>query len=200
MDLWNNEAGRRIGDSTSGADALARETFGAMQRGELVKGLTDHRLRQLSPDDPRLQLPSGDPQRELVDKDDVDRINRDVSRLQDQSRERFPDRHPDRAYFDTLRGQLPGSVSDAKVAETLVAAKTAGIERADQLGSAALHNDQIFVAGKTPGFRAQVDANAPAPALRESAYQAEQQHAVSTYDQAQRQEQQERPPARMQSY
>jgi hypothetical protein len=182
MDLWNNEAGRRIGDATSDRDALAREAYAALQRGELVTGLYDPRLRQVFPDDPRLRLPQGHPQRELVTSNDVDRINQDVSRVQDQSRERFPDRHPDRAYFDALRRQLPAEVSDTKVAEVLLAAKSAGIERVDQLGAVALRGDQIFVAGTTPGFRAQVDATAPAPDMRDTVYQTDQHNLVRAYE------------------
>ena len=182
MDLWNNEAGRRIGDATSGSDALAREAYAALQRGELVTGLHDPRLRQVFPDDPRLRLPQGHPQRELVTSDDVDRINQDVSRLQDQSRERFPDRHPDRAYFDALRRQLPTEVSDTKVAEVMLAAKGAGIERVDQLGAVALRGDRIFVVGTTPGFRAQVDASAPAPDMRDTVYQTDQHNLVRAYE------------------
>lgn len=188
MDLWNNEAGRRIGDATSGPEALAREAYAALRRGDLVAGLQDARLRQLFHDDPRLQLPQGHPQRELVTADDVDRINRDVSRLQDQSRERFPEHHPDHAYFSALRGQLPAEVSDTKVAEVLLAAKTAGIERVEQLDSAVLRNDRIFVVGKTPGFRAIIDATAPAPDMRESVYRTDQHNLTRAYDeQAQQQ-------------
>lgn len=194
MDLWNNEAGRRLGDASSGRDALARETYAALRRGALVTGLHDPRLQQVFADDPRLRLPQGHPQRELVTADDVDRMNLDVSRLQDQARERFPERHPDRAYFDALRRQLPGEVSDTKVAEVLLAAKHAGIERVEQLATATLRGDQIFVAGTTPGFRAQVPANAPAPDMRDSVYQTDQHNLVRAYDEQARQ-----PPVRVQS-
>ncbi|WP_052210361.1 MULTISPECIES: hypothetical protein [Xanthomonas] len=187
MDLWNNEAGRRLGDQTSGQDELARQAYTALRQGDLATGLNDPRLRQLFPDDPRLARPQGDPQRDLVTSGDVDRINKDVSRLQDQARDKFPDTHPDRAYFQTLRGQLPASVSDTKVAEVMIAAKQAGMERVDQLAGAVLRDDHIFVAGKTPGFRAQVDATTPAPDMRQSLYTADQQNAVHAYDQAQSQ-------------
>ncbi len=187
MDLWNNEAGRRIGDATSGRDELAREVFGALRRGELVAGLQDPRLRQVFADDPRLRLPEGHPQRELVTEEDVDRINRDVSRLQDQSRERFPEHHPDRAYFDALRRQLPDEVSDTKVAEVLFAAKQAGIERVEQLGGVAMRGDRIFVSGTTPGFRAEVSATAPAPDMQDSVYRTDQHNRVQAYDEQQQQ-------------
>lgn len=191
MDLWNNEAGRRIGDRTSGTDALARETFAELQRGGLVTGLADDRLRQLFPDDPRLRLPVGSRERDLVDQQDVDRINRDVGRLQDQSRDVFPQQHPDRAYFDALRGQLPATVSDTKVAEALLVAKTAGMERVDQFGSAMLRDGQIFMVGKTPGFHARLDANAPAPDMQQSVYQTDQHNLTRAYEnQAQSQSQQ----------
>jgi hypothetical protein len=189
MDLWNNEAGRRIGDNAPGRDELARDAFSALRRGELVTGLQDARLRQVFPDDPRLQLPQGHPQRDLVTSEDVDRINRDVSRLQDQSRERFPERHRDRAYFDALRRQLPDEVSDTKVAEVLFAAKLAGIERVDQLGGAVLRGDRIFVSGTTPGFRAEVSATAAAPDMRDTVYRTDQHNVVQAYDEQARQQQ-----------
>ena len=182
MDLWNNEAGRRIGDRTSGSEALAREAFAELQRGGLVTGLADPRLRQLFPDDPRLRLAAGNPQRELVDQQDVDRINRDVGRVQDQSHDVFPRQHPDRAYFDVLRAQLPAAVSDTKVAEALLVAKTAGMERADQFGAAMLRDGQIFMVGKTPGFHARLDANAPAPDMQQSVYQTNQHNLAHAYD------------------
>ena len=182
MDLWNNEAGRRIGDRTSGTDALARETFAELQRGGLVTGLADDRVRQLFPDDPRLRLPVGSRERDLVDQQDVDRINRDVGRLQDQSRDVFPQQHPDRAYFDVLRGQLPATVSDTKVAEALLVAKMAGMERADQFGSAMLRDGQIFMVGKTPGFHARLDANAPAPDMQQSVYLTDQHNLTRAYE------------------
>ncbi|WP_126944726.1 hypothetical protein [Xanthomonas sp. BRIP62409] len=193
MDLWNNEAGRRLGDQTSGQDALARQAYDALRHGDLATGLNDPRLRQLFPDDPRLARPQGDPERDLVTGSDVDRINKDVSRLQDQAHDRFPDSHPDRAYFNTLRGQLPASVSDTKVAEVMIAAKLAGVERVDQLAGAVLRDDHIFVAGKTPGFRVQVDATTPAPDVRQSLYMADQHNAVHAYDQAQSQAVQQAP-------
>lgn len=59
MDLWNNEAGRRLGDQTSGRDALARQAYDALRHGDLATGLNDPRLRQLFPDDPRLARPPG---------------------------------------------------------------------------------------------------------------------------------------------
>ncbi|MDR6673962.1 hypothetical protein [Xanthomonas sp. 1678] len=186
MDLWNNEAGRRLGDAAADAPDLAQRTYAALRNGELATGLSDPRLRQLYPDDPRLQLAQGDPQRDLVTGGDVDRINRDVSRLQDQAQDRFPPGHQDRAYFDALRAQLPAEVSDTKVAQAMLAAKSEGIERVDQLGTATLHNDQIFVSGKTPGFRAQIDANAPAPDMRETVYQTDQHNLVRAYDEQHR--------------
>lgn len=157
----------------------------------LVTGLADDRLRQLFPDDPRLRLAAGNPQRELADQQDVDRINRDVGRGQDQSRDVFPQQHPDRAYFDAMRGQLPVAVSDTRVAEALLAAKTAGMERADQLGAAMLGDGQIFMVGKTPGFHARLDANTPAPDMQQSVYQTGQHNLTRAYEsQAQSQPQQ----------
>jgi hypothetical protein len=52
--------------------------------------------------------------------------------------------------------------------------------------ASALGDDQIFVTGTTPGFRARVDALAPAPAMGESLYQVDQHNAVRAYDEATR--------------
>lgn len=183
MDLWNNEAGRRLGDETSGKDELARKVFQAMEQGQLVTSIGDARLRSVYPDDARLALPAGHPQRELVDARDVDRMNADIVRLQRQAGQRFPDDHADNRYFDALRQQLPATVSDAKVAEALVAGKQAGIQSHEQLDRALLLGERIVVSGVTPGVRAVVEVNAAAPDIQQSVYQADQHNALHAYEQ-----------------
>ncbi len=182
MDLWNNEVGRRVGDRTNNAGELAQQAFAELKRGELVVGLDDSRLRQLYPDDPRLRRPDGDPEREMVDSKDVDLINTDIARIQKQARQSFPADHADHGYFTALRNLLPSEIPDAKVAQTLVAAKDAGMVRPEQVASVAVHEGQIFVMGNTPGFRARVDLGAPAPDVRESAYEADKQNLIRGYD------------------
>lgn len=188
MDLWNNEVGRRLGDEASGKDELARKVFQAMGKGQLVTGIQDARLAGVYADDPRLALPPGHPERELVDARDVDRMNQDIVRLQRQVVQRFPGDHPDRAYFDALRQQLPATVSDTKVAEVLVAGKQAGIENRDQLDRALLLGERIVISGVTPGTRAMVEAHAAAPDMQQSVYQADQHNALRAYEQGQQEQ------------
>lgn len=183
MDLWNNEIGRRLGDATGNADALASNAFRALRNGELITRLDDVRLRRIFAGDPRLALPANHPQRELVTADDVGIMNRDIARLQDQAPERFPAHHEDAGYFNAIRNQLPASISDTKVAEVLLAAKMSGIQRADQVGDVLLRDDRIFVIGTTPGFRTVVDATSPAPEMRDTVYQTSQHNAIDRYEQ-----------------
>ncbi|NJM32144.1 MAG: hypothetical protein HC848_03820 [Limnobacter sp.] len=60
MDLWNNEVGRRLGDSVYSKEELAKQLAGQLNNGQLVTSLNDPRLKQVFPSDPRLKLPIGD--------------------------------------------------------------------------------------------------------------------------------------------
>lgn len=192
MDLWNNEVGRRLGDDASGKDQLAQRAYQAVTNGTLITGLNDPRIGQLFADDPRLRLPAADPERQLMTQKDVDRVNRDVGHALDHPRVAFPNNHPDRPMYDNLRSHLPAQVTDEKVAEAVVAAKRAGIESADQIGKVALQNDQIFIAGRTPGFHAQVDATRPAPEMTGSLQQLDSHNRAQAYqEQHQNQNQQQ---------
>ncbi|MBO7942912.1 hypothetical protein JTP77_044440, partial [Streptomyces sp. S9] len=99
MDLWNNEVGRRLGDEASGKDDLAKRCYEAATNGTLITSLNDTRIGQLYPSDPRLQRPQGDPERELMTKEDVAKVNRDVSHALDHPRVPFPKDHPDRDLY-----------------------------------------------------------------------------------------------------
>ena len=83
MDLWNNEIGRRIGDEVFTKEELARRLAQELNNGDLVADLSDQRLQNLYPSDPRLQLPQGDHQREILTEDDVDKINDDIEQWLD---------------------------------------------------------------------------------------------------------------------
>ena len=182
MDLWNNEVGRRLGDEAQGPDALARAVATQLQSGELVTKISDPRLRRVFPDDHRLALPSGHPERDLLTSLDVNRINDDIAMRLDQSLERFPAEHPDRTYFDALRNRLPADVTDAKVAEVMVVAKQAGIDNVGQLGPVLTQDNRIWVTGTTPGFRARLDADSLPPPVQQSVHELESRTTLQKYD------------------
>ncbi|PZO62884.1 MAG: hypothetical protein DI635_10120 [Pseudoxanthomonas suwonensis] len=171
MDLWNNAVGRRLGDELSATD-LGKGVYDALRDGTLIKDLSDPRLQQLYPDDPRLKRPVGDPQRELLNQSDVDRINRDIDRALDKTMSQanaFPANHADQAMFARIRSDLPASVSDEKVAEALKDARTrGGLETAAEINSVALKNGNIYVIGHVPGFRSITGADTPAPAMHDT--------------------------------
>ncbi|MET4731292.1 hypothetical protein ABIE09_005117 [Lysobacter enzymogenes] len=193
MDLWNNEVGRRLGDEASGKDDLAKRCYEAATNGTLITSLNDTRIGQLYPSDPRLQRPQGDPERELMTKEDVAKVNRDVSHALDHPRVPFPKDHPDRDLYDKLRSGLPAQVTDEKVAEAVLATKRAGMHEPSDIGKVALQNDQIFIAGRTPGFHAQVDAGKPAPDMSGTVQQLNSHNRAEAYEQKNQQQQQQQP-------
>ena len=181
MDLWNNEVGRRLGDEAQGGDALARAIAGKLQSGELVTAISDPRLRRIFPEDSRLSLPPGHPDRELLASEDVDRINADIAVRLDRALEWFPAEHPDRVYFNALSSRLPAGTTDAKVAEVLVVSKQAGIDTVEQLGPVLTQDDRIWVTGTTPGFRARIDADSVPPPVQQSVHELEERSAHQAY-------------------
>lgn len=67
--------------------------------------------------------------------------------------------HPDHDYFRLLRDRLPGQVPDTAVAETMLAAKSAGMATPaqvdpDQIG---VFDGTIWVGGRVPGYRASME-------------------------------------------
>lgn len=81
----------------------------------------------------------------------------------------FPTNHPDHAFFARIRSDLPSGVSDDKVAQALLDAKThGGLASVAELDTVALKNGTIYVVGHVPGFRSITDANSPAPAMQDT--------------------------------
>ncbi|MBT2746990.1 MULTISPECIES: hypothetical protein [unclassified Lysobacter] len=76
--------------------------------------------------------------------------------------------HPFHDMYTRLRDQLPEQVSDAQVAHAVYVAKVAGIDSADKLDRAAVHDGQVFIAGKTPGYLAKFDLREPVPPLAQT--------------------------------
>ncbi|QWP78466.1 hypothetical protein J5226_08775 [Lysobacter sp. K5869] len=94
----------------------------------------------------------------------------------------------DRAMFERLREQAPANLSEDTLGRALHAAKAAGIERPDQIASARVSGERLWVEGTTPGFHAAVNVAGNGPGLRELA-QAQQPAQQETQQQAQQQEQ-----------
>lgn len=75
--------------------------------------------------------------------------------------------HPAAPMFNTLRGQLPETVSDAHVLGTAVEAQRQGL-RPEQ-AQASVHQDVAWVfSSQAPGLRIQTDLTQPAPTVAES--------------------------------
>ena len=76
----------------------------------------------------------------------------------------------DRAMFERIRCALPGSVSDAQVAQGIVAARQCGIERAEEIGQIGLAGERLLVRStlETGLKTSLVDLSTPAPALQDS--------------------------------
>ncbi|MCL1529097.1 peptidoglycan-binding protein [Xanthomonas nasturtii] len=90
--------------------------------------------------------------------------------------------HPDHALHSAIRSRLPSMISNETAANVTLQAKQNGIDSADKLQSVTVQDGKAFVMGTTPGFRAAVDLNQPAPTLEQTsaqllAGQAQQQHA-----------------------
>lgn len=75
----------------------------------------------------------------------------------------------DRAMFERLREQAPAHLPEDVLGRALAATKAAGIERPDQIASARLSGERLWVEGTTPGFHAAVEVSGNGPGLRELA-------------------------------
>lgn len=90
--------------------------------------------------------------------------------------------HPDHALHNAIRSKLPSMISNETAAHVTLQAKQNGIDSADKLQNVTVQDGKAFVMGTTPGFRAAVDLNQPAPPLEQTnaqllAGQASQQRA-----------------------
>ncbi|APP86344.1 peptidoglycan-binding protein [Xanthomonas hortorum pv. vitians] len=79
--------------------------------------------------------------------------------------------HPDHALHTAIRGRLPSMISNETAAHVTLQAKQNGIDSADKLQDVTVQNGKAFVMGTTPGFRAAVDLNQPAPTLEQTSAQ-----------------------------
>ncbi|MBB5865204.1 peptidoglycan-binding protein [Xanthomonas sp. 3058] len=79
--------------------------------------------------------------------------------------------HPDHALHNAIRSKLPSMISSDTAANVTLQAKQNGIDSADKLQSVTVQDGKAFVMGTTPGFRAAVDLNQPAPTLEQTSAQ-----------------------------
>ncbi|WP_349810717.1 peptidoglycan-binding protein [Xanthomonas dyei] len=79
--------------------------------------------------------------------------------------------HPDHALHNAIRTKLPSMISHETAANVTLQAKQNGIDSADKLQSVTVQDGKAFVMGTTPGFRAAVDLNQPAPSLEQTSAQ-----------------------------
>ncbi|APP76315.1 peptidoglycan-binding protein [Xanthomonas vesicatoria ATCC 35937] len=79
--------------------------------------------------------------------------------------------HPDHALHNAIRSKLPSMISNEAAANVTLQAKQNGIDSADKLQNVTVQDGKAFVMGTTPGFRAAVDLNQPAPSLEQTSAQ-----------------------------
>lgn len=79
--------------------------------------------------------------------------------------------HPDHALHNAIRSKLPSMISNETAAHVTLQAKQNGIDSADKLQNVTVQDGKAFVMGTTPGFRAAVDLNQPAPPLEQTSAQ-----------------------------
>lgn len=85
----------------------------------------------------------------------------------DDRTQAFPTDHPRYPLYAALKERLPG-VAKEKVAEITHQAVMGGITDARQIRGVIVHDDQVWVAGRIPGDRANVSLSEPPPSLQES--------------------------------
>ncbi|MCC4617724.1 peptidoglycan DD-metalloendopeptidase family protein [Xanthomonas campestris pv. asclepiadis] len=76
--------------------------------------------------------------------------------------------HPDHALHNAIRSKLPSMISNETAAHVTLQAKQNGIDSADKLQNVTVQDGKAFIMGTTPGFRAAVDLNQPAPTLEQT--------------------------------
>lgn len=89
------------------------------------------------------------------------------TRLQGDHAQAFPTDHPRYPLYAALEDRLPG-VAKEKVAEITHQALVGGVTDPAQVRAVVVHEDQVWVAGRIPGYRANVSLSEPAPSFQES--------------------------------
>lgn len=99
--------------------------------------------------------------------DPMEERHQDDGRQRNDQVQNFPTYHPSHPLYAALAQQLPG-LSNEKTAEITLAAHRGGITSPHQVAQVIIHNDQVWVAARTPGDRANVSLSAPAPPISET--------------------------------
>ncbi|MFC3654782.1 peptidoglycan-binding protein [Xanthomonas hyacinthi] len=81
---------------------------------------------------------------------------------------RGPAAAPENALVKTVRERMPEGTTPEVAANVALQAKQNGIDSADKLRSITVQDDKAYVLGTTPGFRAVVDLQQPAPPLEQT--------------------------------
>lgn len=90
----------------------------------------------------------------------------DVRRQRNDQAQTFPTDHPSYPLYAALEGKLPGLPKE-KLVEITLAANDGRIASPAQLKDVIIHNDQVWVAGRIPGDRANVSLSTAAPSMAE---------------------------------
>lgn len=80
---------------------------------------------------------------------------------------------PNDPLYQAIHSKLPAGTSPAEAMHATVEAKRVGILSVDQLQSVTAHQDAVWIAGQTPGFRVKVDLSEGVPPLQESIRQSQ---------------------------
>lgn len=89
-----------------------------------------------------------------------------IRRQRNDQAQAFPSDHPSYPLYAALEGKLPG-VPKEKLMEITLAANDGRIASPAQLKEVIIHNDQVWVAGRIPGDRANVSLSTAAPSMSE---------------------------------
>ncbi|MCC4597237.1 hypothetical protein NRY95_06185 [Xanthomonas campestris pv. phormiicola] len=79
----------------------------------------------------------------------------------------------DQAMFARIRQDVPAHLSDAHVAQAMLAAKQAGIDDAGKIDRVQMAGEKLWVSGPTPGFRAATDMSQPPAPMQDTLQQAQ---------------------------
>ena len=91
----------------------------------------------------------------------------DTRLKRDDHAQTFPTDHPRYPLYSALEERLPG-VAKEKIAEITHQAVLGGVTDPGQIRAVVVHEDQVWVAGRIPGDRANVSLSEPPPSLQES--------------------------------
>ena len=107
----------------------------------------------------------------------------------DDQTQAFPIEHPHYPLYAALEERLPG-VAKEKIAEVTHQAVVGGVTDPGQIRAVVVHEDQVWVAGRTPGDRSNVSLSEPPPSLDASLRGIESSDRLQMQQIAQFQEQQ----------